>query len=131
MKVYRDFLPAAFALAQRALAAAAILALAAALIVRLAAFLTKGLMMDFALAFDQRSFCAAAMASRPASLNFRLFRPRPCAGLDELKAAANSSFSFSILSTISAACLSSRDASPSNFIGREVYAGPKKEQLPN
>jgi len=79
-KPYSDFLPAAFALAQRALAAAAIFARAAALIFLLAFLVTTGagtagLTAAFALA--QRALTAATILALPAALIRRLdFRGR-------------------------------------------------------
>ena len=67
--VYSDVLPAALTLAQRALAAAAILARAAALILRF--FFVAGLAVGLVfLSFAQRAFCAAAIFARAAALNF-------------------------------------------------------------
>lgn len=66
-----EVLPAAFTLAQRALAAAAILARPAALMVRF--FLPAGLTATFAaglpaLILAQRAFCAARILAMPAAL---------------------------------------------------------------
>jgi hypothetical protein len=119
-------LPTAFALAQRAFAAAAILALAAALIVRLATFLAVGFAIDFTLA--HRAFCPAAIASLPAALILRLFFGDLVAVEDEPRAADNSPFNFSILSTMSAARLNWWDASDSKFIGGRVYVRHGKAQ---
>ena len=71
---YSDFMPAAFTLAHRALAAAEILARPAALIVDF--FFTTGLAAGLAtgvLALAQRAFCAAAILARAEALIFNFF----------------------------------------------------------
>lgn len=125
---YKVFFPAAFALAQRAFAAAAILALAAALIVRLTILLAAGVAMDFIFLFAHRAFCAAAIASLPAALMRFFLRGAFAAAGEEPRAADNSPFNSSILSTMSAACLNWWDASDSKFMVGRVYARYGKAQ---
>jgi len=75
IKRYSDFRPAALALAQRALAAAAIFARAAALILR--RVVLRPFPFPFTLA--QRALCAAAILARALALIVRLPFPDPAA----------------------------------------------------
>jgi hypothetical protein len=125
---YKVFLPAAFALAQRAFAAAAILALAAALIVRLTILLAPGFASDLTFPFAHRAFCAAAIASLPAALMRFFLRGAFALTGEELRAADNSFFNSSIFSTMPAARLNWWDASDSKFMVGRVYARHRKAQ---
>lgn len=102
---YSEVLPAAFALAHRALAAAAILARPAALMVYF--FLVIGMAAGLAfLTLAQRAFCAAAILARPAALILNFFFGAG-AGVEAEPKMEASSFSKALISSLrSAACFS-------------------------
>src|ERR1039457_5862726 len=99
---YSDVLPAAFTLAQRALAAAAILARPAALIVYF--FLTMCFAAGLALlTFAQRAFLAAAILARAAALILDFFFGAEAAVDAEPRREASSCCNAAIFSVRSAA----------------------------
>ena len=113
---HSDFLPAAFTLAHRALAAAEILARLAALIVDF--FLTTGLATGV-LTFAQRAFCAAAILARAAALIFDFFFGAGVgveAFAGEPRMAASSFSNALILSLMSAACFSCAEVSDNRLL---------------